>query len=141
MLKPVIALCSIGLAGGVIALIVHVQTTPFAFTNKPQPVSNGHRGPLQRVIGAARPAEAQLTQPAAQPNVFEPVAVEPDAVTLEEITVQAEPRQHRPRAASGILQPRPENKATTAPALKPCSDWQDLGPNAGVRRLCPETQN
>jgi hypothetical protein len=133
MLKPIITLCSIALAAVVIGVILHLQRTPLALTNPSDAVSSPRPALLQRSISAARPAEVlPREQPASGQVVHEPIVVEPEYMFLQEVTVEAEP----PRKPS---QGRPARKAE--PVLVPCSEWEELGPNAGVRRLCPETQN
>jgi hypothetical protein len=113
MLKLAVTAVTVLLGGAAVGVAVHVQTNPRAFTTLETP----WLGEIGSVIG-----ELEV------PGSVE--AVKPLALTLDEVTVWGDPHRMAKMARAGMV-PEPEPVA-----LRPCSEWWELDPQANVRMLC-----
>lgn len=114
MVKPIVAIGSVIFGGSTVGVVLHVQNQ-----GRDTPASVP-----QREIAAARAAE-KLPMP-----VEHAVISEPEPITVEAVTVYG---QRLPKVRRVTRRPQ----ALAEPILEPCSDWRELGPNSGVRELCP----
>lgn len=122
-MKALIGFVSLALGAAVIAVILKIQTDPFAFTSY-TPAAIG----LQEPPAAAEPAPAQR----AEHHVITLAAV----TIVGHLTRPARPVGHASLHAS-VQSVRAEPKVKVVPA--PCVDGQyrKLEPGRGVRLMCP----
>ena len=104
MRQPIIALASILIGFGVMALVISLQRDPLAWTSAARPTAND-----------AKPTVASQTVAKTAPNAGTTSPASP-VLELPEVRIE-----------SPISAPRPA-KRDAPESLEPCSEWRDIGP-------------